>query len=245
MLKVKQNETNLAAPLVTMTLFGYRGIECFWAFAQMAFAPRQLKCVDGLRFWKLLGSGRGSGFSLRPNWSRYGLLAVWDSSAAADLFFEKSQLMNDYRRHAAEMWTVRLLPLQARGKWSQSNPFLPLAMPPESAGPVAVLTRATIRWSRLIKFWSAAPSTSRALESAPGLIASIGVGEAPFFRQATFSLWRSEADIQAFAYGNSAHREVIRRTRDEGWYREDLFARFVPIASKGTWNGRDPLERML
>jgi hypothetical protein len=106
---------------------------------------------------------------------------------------------------------------------------------------VAVLTRARIRFSQLVAFWKAVPATSRALERAPGLLASIGTGEIPFTHPATFSIWRSARDLEAYAYGTRDHREVIRRRRDEGWYSEELFARFIPIASEGAWNGRDPL----
>jgi hypothetical protein len=37
------------------------------------------------------------------------------------------------------------------------------------------------------------------------------------------------ADLNAFAYQGAAHREVIRRTPDVGWYVEQLFARFAII----------------
>jgi hypothetical protein len=227
--------------LTTFTLCGYAGRQKIWAFAQMAFARPALRRVSGLRFWKLLGSGYGRGFSLRPNWSRYGLLAVWENAEAAEIFFETSPLIQLYRRHAAEMWTVWLLPIEAHGAWAGVNPFSPLTTPPTN-GPIAVLTRATIRLSRLRAFWSAVPAASRALDAATGLLASIGIGEAPFIRQATFSLWRSVDDMQAFAYRTPEHRETMRRTRAENWYREELFARFVPVASEGTWEGRDPLR---
>jgi len=182
--------------------------------------------------------------SLRPDWSRYGLLATWEAEEAADAFFGGSPLFAEYRAHAREVWTVRLAPVAARGAWSGANPFLPLA-PGRDGGPVAVLTRATIRWRRLAAFWGAVPEASRALEGAAGLVASIGVGEAPLVRQATFSVWSSEADMRSFAYGAAAHRDAVRRTREERWYSEELFARFAPVASEGTWDGRDPLEGLL
>jgi hypothetical protein len=207
----------------------------------MGLAQPALTNVSGLRFWKLLGSGHGRGFSLQPNWGRYGLLAVWETQADADAFFANAPLMAHYRRHATEIWTIRLLPVQAHGAWAGINPFLPLS-PQPIVGPVAVLTRAAISWPQLINFWRAVPATSRAIEQADGLLASIGIGEAPFIRQATFSLWRSVADVQKFAYRTNVHRAAIQRTRAEKWYREELFARFVPITSEGSWQGRDPLR---
>jgi len=233
------------APLVTLSLFGFRGWGKAWAFAQMGLARPALARTEGLRFWKLLGSGQGRAFSLAPDLGRYGLLAVWESPEAAERFFGGARVMAAYRRRAYEAWTVRLRPSRAHGAWSGSNPFLPLSGALASGGPVAVLTRATLRLTRMRGFWRHAAPATRALDGAEGLLASIGIGESPFLHQATFSLWRSAADVQAYAYKHPAHQEAIRRTRQDGWYAEELFARFEPVGSEGTWHGRDPLAGLL
>ena len=231
-------------PTVTLSLFGYSGSDRVWAFTQMGLARASLSRTTGLRFWRLVGSGRGAGFSLRPDWSRYGLLAVWNDESNAHAFFERAPFPAAVRARADEVWTVRLAPTASRGAWGGSNPFQPTQRAVDDAA-VAVLTRAAIRWRRLGAFWGAVPATSRAVESADGLVASIGIGEAPLVRQATFSIWRDERALRAYAYATDAHREAIRRTRDERWYSEDLFARFSVVAAEGTWNGRNPLEGLL
>ena len=169
---------------------------------------------------------------------------MWDTRPAADAFLDGSSLMAAYRAHAREVWTTYLETSSAHGAWSGSNPFLP-AKPITANGPVAVITRASIRLPQLTAFWRAVPPATAALDRAPGLLASIGTGETPFVRPATFSLWRSTADLEAYAYQDSDHVAVIRRRRDEGWYTEELFARFRPIGSTGTWNGSDPLAGLL
>jgi hypothetical protein len=232
--------------LVTLTLFGYDSAATkAWAFAQMGVAARDFQRVENLNFWKLLGTGAGGGgFSLRPNFARYGLLGVWKNESSARDFLENSARMKKYRKRAAEIWTVFLLPTKAHGAWSGQNPF-EIADAENENAPVAVLTRATIRLSKLKRFWAHVPAASDELVKADGLIRSIGVGEAPFVRQATFSFWQSESAMKNFAYHGAVHREIIKKTRAENWYAEDLFARFQPVASEGVWDGADPLAEFL
>jgi hypothetical protein len=70
---------------------------------------------------------------------------------------------------------------------------------------------------------------------------AVGVGEAPVGLQGTFSIWESAQALVEFAHRRSAHSQVVRRTALEGWYAEELFARFEVVALSGTFRGRQPL----
>ena len=214
-----------------------------WAFAQMATAPRHLRRVAGLRFFQLMGSGADNGFGFWPNLQRYGLMATWNGPEAAEVFFASHPLWAAYQQRAAECWTAELAPLQAHGTWDGVAPF---GEPAPGGGrtiegPVAVLTRASIRLRRAVRFWQFVEPTSRALGGAEGLRLAVGLGELPLVRQATFSVWESVQAMQQYAYRDVRHREVIQLTRREGWYSEELFARFQVLRSTGTVDDRNPL----
>jgi hypothetical protein len=231
-------------PVAALALARYPWRNAYGALAGMALNRPRLRRVPGLRFWKLLGSAQGLAFG--PwNPRRYGLFTVWDSPAALEAFERNSPLMATYRRRADELWTVRLKPLSWHGAWGGADPLAGVAPAPPlvpGEGPLAILTRATIRPWRVAAFRAAARRVNAELAWRPGLLAAIGLGEGPLFFQATFSLWASPQAVRGFAYAGPEHLAAMRRKTSELWYSEELFARFRPIASYGTWEGSDPLR---
>jgi hypothetical protein len=203
-----------------------------------------LRRVPGLRFARLLGTGHGRSFTPADADPRHwALLAAWDTAEQAETF-DRQALVSQWDARCDERWRVRLQPMSSTGSWSGTTPFGPqrsAGAARVSGAPFAVLTRARLVPRKAAAFWRATPPVAAAVTVAPGLRFARGIGEAPIGLQATFSIWDDSAAAAAFAYDSRAHRAVIDRTRQEGWYAEQLFARFAVIDASGEVDGRDPL----
>jgi hypothetical protein len=54
-------------------------------------------------------------------------------------------------------------------------------------------------------------------------------------------LWKNFDAVKEFAYNSKQHKEAIRKTRKNEWYKEELFSRFHPYKSLGSWEENDQL----
>jgi heme-degrading monooxygenase HmoA len=119
-----------------------------------------------------------------------------------------------------------LEPLESHGFWDGKKVFGELPNQSDYSGKIAVLTRATIKLSKLKHFWKNVASVASQMATAKGFITSYGVGEIPWIKQATFSIWESKEDMMSFAYKMPQHKEVIKKTVKQKWYKEEMFTRF-------------------
>ncbi len=205
---------------------------------------RGIRRVRGLRFAKLLGTGSGQTFAMRDADPRHwALLTVWDGPADAAAF-HCGPVHRAWQRLADEQLSVSMVPVAARGQWSGAEPFAvpahePAPPPGLAAGPMAAITRARLRPSRMIGFWRAVPPVAAELRSSPGLLMAMSMGEAPVGLAGTFSLWSSGDEMSRFARASPAHAAAIRRTEPQRWFAEELFARFAVQSAHGHYLGQD------
>ncbi|MDF1727152.1 MAG: spheroidene monooxygenase [Sulfitobacter sp.] len=209
-----------------------------WAFAMMGAARPALARLSGLHFWKLCGSGAGEGFDIRPNTGVFAILCVWDNLETARRAQATAPIFARYRRRAAESWTVYLNTDTVRGAWSGRSPFQ--AAPAPVKGPLAVLTRATVKPKIAARFWRRVPDISAVIGRDPNVLFKIGIGDVPWLRQVTFSIW-PDATVMANFARTGHHADAIRAVRDEGWFREELYARFTLLDTEGSWRDASPL----
>jgi len=210
------------------------------AVARMALDRRHLARTPGLRFAKSLGTGDGRTFTIRDaDPRRWALLCAWRDADHARAFNRDSQVVAAWGRLAEETCRLDLSPLAARGRWSGRSPFGD-PHPRRHDGVVAAITRARITARKAATFWRAVPPVSADLQAAPGLRLALGIGEAPVGLQGTVSLWDDDRALRAFAYGRAAHTDAVARTATEGWYAEEMFARFAVLGCVGSVDGRSP-----
>lgn len=220
-----------------LTLTRYRNSYIFFALTAMGLFRPFLWFNNKFSFYRLLGCGRNGSFDIYPDWNQYGMFSLIEGND-----YNADELQQNYslwkRRYygkfisswwrffGVETWTIVLRPVMSHGKWGGKEIVADPAFT-YAGDQIAVLTRASIRWNKARTFWKNVPSVQQQMKTAGGLVFSVGIGEFPILRQATFSIWKDSESMKAFAYNMQQHKEVIRKTRDDNWYSEELFARFM------------------
>ncbi len=232
----------------TLTLVRYPKSKAFYGFLSMALFHLFLRHHPSLSFYKLMGSGKNGTFDIRPDWQQWAILGVFTKEinepvSPQELYGKK--IAGWWQRGNCEVLTIGLEAIEGHGKWDGKECFgnLPKTSPYE--GVTAVLTRATIRLSKVRSFWQNVGAAADAVRGATGFITSFGIGEVPWIKQATFSVWQSKADMKTYAYKMQQHQQVIQKTRKENWYKEELFVRFKMLWTSGALQGKNEIAPYL
>lgn len=206
--------------------------------AGVLLRPPRPNAVPGLSYAETLTTAALGEPLLPPKQlRRVGMMAAWENDEAFEQFCRSHPL----GRRFSGGWQVRLQPLRVAGSWAGMSGLPVRALAVDDREPVAILTLGRLRLLRTGAFRrSAAPAEGEAIEN-PALLAGTGLARPPRL-VATFSLWRSAAEMRDYATGEGgAHRAAVQAHHARPFHHESAFLRFRPYASRGEWDGRDPL----
>lgn len=202
---------------------------------RLMFARLWLWSTPGLEFYKHMGSGKNGGFSFQPSISHQALFCIFKDLDSAEHFYCSSKLIRWYQKYSKEFFSVKLKTYSIKGQWSGFVPQITIDAP--LSGPIVSITRASIKPLNCIQFWSKEPAAENSLEKTSGCIIAAGIGEAPFFRQATFTIWESQAAMDQYAR-QGAHQAAIRASMSGNYFSESMFSRYQPFDAFGSWKGQ-------
>lgn len=179
----------------------------------------------------------GGGLLPAPRPRRVGMIAAWEGDEALDEFGRNERLATTF----ADGWEVRMQPLRVSGHWPEM-PWLPQQpLPVDDEEPVIALTLGRLRLARALPFLRSAAAAEADAVADGALLASTGLARPPHL-VSTFSIWRSMTAMRDYAYGrDGAHQAAVRSDRARPFHHASAFVRFRPYASRGNWDGRDPL----
>ena len=217
-----------------------------WGWLRLVAGATPYKDVPGLTMAKVMGSGHGGGFSLRPSATHQGLICTFSHLDSAQKFLD-SPAIEAYRSRARECWTGVLAVQSARGHWDKQawqassaqalGEHADLQAVQADEAPLAVLTRASIVPTKAMAFWRYAPAAQADLGQAPGCLLAMGLGEVPLVRQCTFSLWQDTAAMLQYAH-QGAHQTASAAAYKHQFFSESLFVRMQVLQMSGLWQGK-------
>ncbi|MEY4878081.1 MAG: hypothetical protein RIR72_496, partial [Actinomycetota bacterium] len=91
-----------------------------WAILHMGLDRLALARRSDVKFWKLLGAGKGETFTPRDaDILRWGLLVVVDK----DSEIANSKMIKCWNKKSQSLFSAQLSPISVNGAWSKKSPF--------------------------------------------------------------------------------------------------------------------------
>ena len=160
-----------------------------FALVSMAVFRLPLRLNKNIGFWRLMGTGKNGGFDLQPDLQQWAILIVYNDALRSfgsseftlakqpfDIALTPSAFINNWIKiFNVKTQTFLLEPIEGFGLWQGKEVFGNLPKQTSYEGKIAVLTRATIRLSKLRSFWKNVPQVNNAMKNAEGLLQSFGI----------------------------------------------------------------------
>ena len=211
--------------------------------------------ADAWRFYPASGlNSDGMRTNISDEWGGFG---IYTSRRAAEEVFENPQDHLCFLGDTVEAYHAMVVPCSHRGKvnWrgsvKEDDTFV--TAPADPGGALVVFTSAGYdnpgpddlpRIANFLRevdsvqdyFGTLADNVRRAVFSGPGVDGHDGM---------TVSIWQSDAAMIQAAYKPGHHRDQMDYHRDKGHFDRSSFTRGRIIASKGAWNGGDPVQEIV
>ena len=101
----------------------------------MGLYQSRLKNIDGLLFYKLLGTGKKPGFRVTPDFKTYALLTSWKSEKDYDSFMDDNYL-EEFKKKCNSIRFIELETISSHGLWGDVRPFTASRKINESKGSI-------------------------------------------------------------------------------------------------------------
>ena len=233
--------------LVVVLLVDFAAQHRAWGWLRLVQGSSLFRDVPGLLFVKVMGSGHGGGFGLRPSATHQGLVCLFSDRSKAEDFMRGTDVQASISR-SHEHWLGLLAVTSVRGQWDQQawgptpeelldSPAADGSVVAEPQSPIAALTRGSIRPAKAVSFWRYSPPAQADLSHASGCQLAMGLGEAPLVRQCTFTLWDNTESMLNYAH-QGAHKLAIAAAAKHDFFSESMFVRMRVLRMSGTWRGR-------
>jgi heme-degrading monooxygenase HmoA len=202
--------------------------------------PPRADRIDGLRYVETVFTAPLGASRPAPSFGTVALIAAWDDEEALDRFAS-----HPLAEELAGGWRARMEPLRVFGSWPGLSGLPERPLPVDDEEPVAVITLGRVKPWRVRPFLRASAPAERAALAAPGLLASTAFARLPDL-VSTFSLWRTAAEMRAYAHSqDGSHRAAMAKDREGPFHRHSAFIRFRPYETRGEWGRFGPLKQPL
>lgn len=212
------------------------------------------KKAEAWRFYPYITLGHdGMRTSVSDEWGGFGL---YPTRAAAEEVFENPQAHLPFLERTVEAYHALVVPFAHRGKvnWRgevrENETFA--TCPSDPGGPLMVITSAGYEnpgpadVPRIVNFLRGVDGVLAYYATLPDNIrrAAFSGAYVDGGDGITITLWRDDASMMSAAYKPGYHRTEMDYQRNVGHFDRSSFSRARIIASKGTWDGSDPVLEM-